>query len=107
MEIEDLIAEEESNDFSRITEAVTTQKDIRMLFEVPGMILAMPDTKVAVMLHAENENGDMFFILHEDATGSTIVLRRNEIPAQAEEFIASYANVLACMTDLNKSDRLH
>ncbi len=78
-----------------------------LLFEVPGALFATPDTRAAAISCGEHTSIGEVFILYNRDNGVIRVLTGDEVPEEVTRFVRSYAAVLVCLQESNRSRRIH
>ena len=77
------------------------------LFEVPGALFASPDTRAAAIRCGEHTSIGEVFILYNQENGVIRVLTGDEVSDEVTRFVRSYAAVLVCLQESNRSRRIH
>ena len=77
------------------------------LFEVPGALFSSPDTRAAAIRCGESTSIGEVFILFNRENGVIRLLTGDEVPDEVTRFVRSYAAVLVCLQESNRSRRIH
>jgi len=100
----DTRAEEVDCQFAERVSRACQRADCTFLFELPGELLSRPETRIAVIQCDGSGSNDGFLLIQEK--GEVETLAPHDVPQEVRDFVASYRQVLTCLSEVKSCSRI-